>query len=283
MRSPARSILVASRRRLCPRWWVHVDPTYDSAYFENLAGRLYGLVISLSDRLPADQAQWLHHVVDVGEYGLGLPSMRVVPTPPDEIVQWDRGASIVRSHVDIATRTTGVPLDCREAQALGTQDESGVSTVLAGEDVALPRPAMDPPVLLSPTVDVAHCGRIAPRRAVVDVVAASVNAECNEVSAPRLAAESEPAAVWVAIATHRGSLDGACGALLGQRKRQRAPLMGCDRWEAAAAPLAAAPLAAAPLAAAPLAAAPLAAAPTTGPSSSSAIASITWSSDSGFS
>jgi hypothetical protein len=37
--------------------------------------RLYGLVIRLSDRLPADQAQWLHHAIDVGEYGLALEDM----------------------------------------------------------------------------------------------------------------------------------------------------------------------------------------------------------------
>jgi len=47
----------------------------DNAHFEDLAGRLYGLVIRLSDRLPADQAQWLHHVTDVGEYGLALEDM----------------------------------------------------------------------------------------------------------------------------------------------------------------------------------------------------------------
>jgi hypothetical protein len=48
----------------------------DAAYYEDLAGRLYGLVIRLSDnRLPADQAQWLHHVTDVGEYGLALEDM----------------------------------------------------------------------------------------------------------------------------------------------------------------------------------------------------------------
>jgi hypothetical protein len=47
----------------------------DAAYYEDLAGRLYGLVIRLSDRLPADQAQWLHHVTDVGEYGLALKDM----------------------------------------------------------------------------------------------------------------------------------------------------------------------------------------------------------------
>ena len=47
----------------------------DAAYYEDLAGRLYGLVIRLSDRLPADQAQWLHHVTEVGEYGLALEDM----------------------------------------------------------------------------------------------------------------------------------------------------------------------------------------------------------------
>jgi hypothetical protein len=52
-----------------------MDPVNDSAYYEDLAGRLYGLVIVFSDRLPADQAQWLHHVIDVGEYGLALEDL----------------------------------------------------------------------------------------------------------------------------------------------------------------------------------------------------------------
>jgi hypothetical protein len=47
----------------------------DAAYYEDLAGRLYGLVIRLSGRLPADQVQWLHHVTEVGEYGLALEDM----------------------------------------------------------------------------------------------------------------------------------------------------------------------------------------------------------------
>ena len=41
-----------------------VNPVHDPAYFEDLAGRLYGLVIIFSDRLPADQTEWLHHVVE---------------------------------------------------------------------------------------------------------------------------------------------------------------------------------------------------------------------------
>ena len=53
----------------------HVDAVYDSVYFEDLAGRLYGLVIIFSDRLPADRIQWLHHVVEVGEYSLALEDL----------------------------------------------------------------------------------------------------------------------------------------------------------------------------------------------------------------
>ena len=44
----------------------------DAAYYEDLAGRLYGLLIGLDDRIGGEQAQWLHHVIDVGEYGLAL-------------------------------------------------------------------------------------------------------------------------------------------------------------------------------------------------------------------
>jgi hypothetical protein len=67
----------------------HVDPVYDSASSEDLAGRLYGLVISFSDRLPADQAQWLHHVVEVGEYGLALEDLAAM-LAYDKIVVTDQ-------------------------------------------------------------------------------------------------------------------------------------------------------------------------------------------------
>ena len=33
-----------------------MDPVYDTAYYEDLAGRLYGLVIRLGDWLTGDQA-----------------------------------------------------------------------------------------------------------------------------------------------------------------------------------------------------------------------------------
>jgi len=44
----------------------------DSAYCEDLAGRLYGLLTGLDDRIGSAQAQWLHHVIEAGEYGLAL-------------------------------------------------------------------------------------------------------------------------------------------------------------------------------------------------------------------
>lgn len=44
----------------------------DAAYYEDLAGRLYGLLITLEDRLGGEKAQELHHYIEVGEYGLAL-------------------------------------------------------------------------------------------------------------------------------------------------------------------------------------------------------------------
>ncbi len=44
----------------------------DTAYYEDLAGRLYGLLIGLDDRIGSDQARLLHHFIGVGEYGLAL-------------------------------------------------------------------------------------------------------------------------------------------------------------------------------------------------------------------
>jgi len=44
----------------------------DAGYYEELAGRLYGLLIGLDDRIGSDQARLLHHVIEVGENGLAL-------------------------------------------------------------------------------------------------------------------------------------------------------------------------------------------------------------------
>ncbi len=44
----------------------------DADYYEELAGRLYGLLIGLDDRIGCEQAGLLHHFIEVGEYGLAL-------------------------------------------------------------------------------------------------------------------------------------------------------------------------------------------------------------------
>jgi hypothetical protein len=44
----------------------------DAAYYDELAGRLYGLLIGLDVRIGSEEAQLLHHFIEVGEYGLAL-------------------------------------------------------------------------------------------------------------------------------------------------------------------------------------------------------------------
>jgi hypothetical protein len=43
----------------------------DTAFYEDLAGRLYGLLIGLDDRLDREAARQLYHFIEVGEYGPG--------------------------------------------------------------------------------------------------------------------------------------------------------------------------------------------------------------------
>jgi hypothetical protein len=49
-----------------------VRPTWTEPVTGDLAGRLYGLLIRLDDRLGREQAQLLYHFIEVGEYGLAL-------------------------------------------------------------------------------------------------------------------------------------------------------------------------------------------------------------------
>ena len=47
----------------------------DAAWYEDLRGHLFSLLIAVEDRLGREQAQWVHHVIDVDEYGLALEDM----------------------------------------------------------------------------------------------------------------------------------------------------------------------------------------------------------------
>jgi hypothetical protein len=46
-------------------------PAVDAAYYEELHGRLLGLLILVEDRL-GEHAGYVHQVIDAGEYGLAL-------------------------------------------------------------------------------------------------------------------------------------------------------------------------------------------------------------------
>ena len=47
----------------------------DTAWYEDLRGQLFSLLIAVEDRLGREQAHWVHHVIDVDEYGLALEDM----------------------------------------------------------------------------------------------------------------------------------------------------------------------------------------------------------------
>jgi hypothetical protein len=97
-----------------------VDPVYDPAYFEDLAGRLYGLVISLSGRLPADQAQWLHHVVDAGEYGLALEDLTAM-------LAYGKIAVSDQERSDIEALARQMAMDLAPPGRLGTGEGDGTA------------------------------------------------------------------------------------------------------------------------------------------------------------
>ena len=45
------------------------------AWYEDLRGQLFALLIAVENRLGPEQAAWVHHVIDVDEYGLALEDM----------------------------------------------------------------------------------------------------------------------------------------------------------------------------------------------------------------
>lgn len=64
----------------------------DAAYYEDLQGRLFGLLIVLEDRLGARDAEQLHEFIAVGEYGLALEEMAgVLAQAGTSITDQERG------------------------------------------------------------------------------------------------------------------------------------------------------------------------------------------------
>jgi hypothetical protein len=84
----------------------------DNAHYEDLAGRLYALVIRLSDRIPADTAGWVHHVTEVGEYALALEDLAA-------ILAYGKTAITDQERADMLTLGTGMTLRHDLADVLG--------------------------------------------------------------------------------------------------------------------------------------------------------------------
>jgi hypothetical protein len=90
----------------------------DSASCEDLAGRLYGLLIGLDDRLEREDAQLLHHFIEVGEYGLALEDIAgTLAQAKVAITDQERS--------DMLTLAATMNLDDLVARALGSCPRAG--------------------------------------------------------------------------------------------------------------------------------------------------------------
>ena len=81
----------------------------DTAWYEDLRGQLFSLLISVEDRLGREQAQWVHHVIDVDEYELALEDMAGMLADADTPVTGQERADMLalarRMHMtDLAPR-----------------------------------------------------------------------------------------------------------------------------------------------------------------------------------
>jgi hypothetical protein len=102
----------------------------DAAYYEDLAGRLYGLLIGLEDRLKREDAQQLHHFIDVGEYGLAVEEIAgALAQTKAPITDQERGdllALALRMKLDDLVARAEVLPACRLASAIYTKVESSL-------------------------------------------------------------------------------------------------------------------------------------------------------------
>jgi hypothetical protein len=86
----------------------------DNAYYEDLAGWLYGLVIRLSDRMPADRAGWVHHVTEIGEYALALEDLAAILAHGKIAITDQERADMLT----LGSRMTATARPCRHARGM---------------------------------------------------------------------------------------------------------------------------------------------------------------------
>jgi hypothetical protein len=70
--------------------------TFDSAYYEDLQGRLRGLLIGLQDRFTHDQAAILDELINANEYGVALEMMTGILVEVDASIPNEQIEEIVR-------------------------------------------------------------------------------------------------------------------------------------------------------------------------------------------
>jgi len=79
------------------------QPAVDAAYYEELHGRLLGLLILVEDRL-GEQTGYVHRVIDAGEYGLALEDIT-------GILAYDRAPVTDQERDDIVTLSRTMHMD----------------------------------------------------------------------------------------------------------------------------------------------------------------------------
>jgi hypothetical protein len=83
----------------------------DRAYYEEIAGRLRGLLIRLDDRLSAKDAKLIAEFIDVGELGLALEQMA------DQLSEYEQPLS-ASERADMLSLVARMQMNDRVSRAL---------------------------------------------------------------------------------------------------------------------------------------------------------------------
>jgi hypothetical protein len=84
----------------------------DAAHWEDLAGRRYGLLITLEGRLDSEQSELFHEFIAVGEYGMALEEIAGA-------LAQDKVAITDQERGDILALAARMKMDDLVPQALG--------------------------------------------------------------------------------------------------------------------------------------------------------------------
>jgi hypothetical protein len=100
----------------------------DAAWYEDLRGQLFGLLIAVEDRLGPEDAQWVHHVIDVDEFGLALQDivgiLAYANAPVTDQERADMLALARKMHMDDLVPRV---LQCRSAGRASTSGDDGTA------------------------------------------------------------------------------------------------------------------------------------------------------------